>query len=220
MKNLLSLFLAVALAQTSFGQFSIETELYEGVVPLTGFTDHQVDCLNESGDSLHLAWKFISNTCPPEWTYALCDFGFCYDGIPLSGIMQPIPETADGFLKLSVWANGVAGGGDITFWVSEESTPTEYQTVVFRFNPSATSLTESAVPAISCSPNPARDRVNIALPASEGTVQLIGLNGAVVRKIVVSTAQLELDIAHLESGVYFLQYAAAGNRWTERLVIQ
>ena len=134
MKHLLTLLCAVAFL-TGSAQYSVETTDYQGTVPLVGFTDHNVYVLNElTTDSLHLGWKFIDNTCPPEWTFALCDFGFCYEDIPPSGVMQPIPAVADGFLKLTVWANEVDGSGSVTFWVYEVDDFQNYQRITFWFN--------------------------------------------------------------------------------------
>lgn len=217
MKPFLTLALLLALATVGTAQFSVETTDYEGTVPLTSFTDHNVYVYNELGDSLHLGWKFINNTCPVEWTYSLCDFGFCYDGIPLSGIMQPVPDGANAFLKLSVWANGVAGSGGITFWVYESDSPEDYQQITFWFNmtPLGVASIERRVTLV---PNPAAERLTVSV-ATPAVVRISTLDGTPVLDAGHIAVSASLDVSFLPAGVYLVHFQQGKATRTERLII-
>lgn len=57
---------------------------------------------NLGADILQLRWKLLSADFPAEWDVALCDYGLCYEGIPLSGLMNPAPSSEKPFLKLVI----------------------------------------------------------------------------------------------------------------------
>ena len=215
-RNLL-LLASLAFAASATAQFSVETTDYEGTVPLTSFTDHNVYIYNEFGDSLMLGWKFINNTCPAGWTYSLCDFGFCYDGIPNSGIMQPVPDGANAFLKLSVWANEIEGAGGITFWVHEIDTPEDYQQITFWFNMTPLGIqTEVWVEEIY--PNPAAQTLNLTFDART-SVRILALDGTLLSDAGTLPVSSSLDVSFLPNGVYLLQCRRGAAIRTERLII-
>ncbi|MGC6533734.1 MAG: T9SS type A sorting domain-containing protein [Flavobacteriales bacterium] len=219
MKYLLTLLCAVAFL-TGSAQYSVETTDYQGTVPLVGFTDHNVYVLNElTTDSLHLGWKFIDNTCPPEWTFALCDFGFCYEDIPPSGVMQPIPAVADGFLKLTVWANEVEGSGSVTFWVYEVDDFENYQRITFWFNMAPVSVAEVDRAALTAFPNPANTTLTASSPVP-GEWQLFNNQGQLLLDAGNPAVSWKVDVSQFPAGWYTLKCTREDGVHTEPVLIQ
>lgn len=219
MKHLLTLLCAVVVL-TSTAQYSVETSDYQGTVPLVGFTDHSVYVLNElTTDSLFLGWKFIDNTCPPEWTFALCDFGYCYEDIPASGVMSPIPTVADGFLKLTVWANEVDGSGSVTFWVYEVDDIENYQRITFWFNMAPVSVAEVERSSIQAYPNPANTTLQAQSP-TPGNWQLFNNQGQVVLDAGADAVSWKVDVSSLPAGWYTLKCTREDGVRTEPVLIQ
>ncbi|MGB0136858.1 MAG: T9SS type A sorting domain-containing protein [Flavobacteriales bacterium] len=219
MKHLLTLLCAVAFL-TGSAQYSVETTDYQGTVPLVGFTDHNVYVLNElTTDSLHLGWKFIDNTCPPEWTFALCDFGFCYEDIPPSGVMQPIPAVADGFLKLTVWANEVDGSGSVTFWVYEVDDFENYQRITFWFNMAPVSVAEVDRTALTAFPNPASTTLTASSPVP-GEWQLFNNQGQLLLDASGIAVSWKIDVSQLPAGWYTLKCTREDGVHTKPVLIQ
>lgn len=71
-------------------------------------------------------------------------------------------------------------------------------------------------------PNPATDRLNIKLydallPAA---VEIVDVSGRTVFTQTVNTAETELDISNLQSGIYFVWIPLSGNKHVRKLIVQ
>ena len=77
---------------------------------------------------------------------------------------------------------------------------------------------------VSISPNPAQDNINIGVTnetAKEWTVKLINTVGQTVfNQKGQDTQTVNIDIRSLQNGVYFVEYQSAGERKTEKIIIQ
>ena len=69
-------------------------------------------------------------------------------------------------------------------------------------------------------PNPSSDFVTISLPETRDPAeyQLIDMQGRVLERGSTTEGQLELDLSHYASGVYFLKVSTGGNVITHKLV--
>lgn len=217
MKHLFTLALALFCSVGLMAQFSIESPDYAGEVPVDiSFTDHTVYITNELTDSLYLGWKMVENTCPEEWTYVLCDYGFCYDGLPPSGTMQPVPEGENAFLKLSVFANGVEGSGYIRFWVYESDNQADYQVITFWLN-MPVGLDDIEQQAIQIWPNPASETVQCTL-LEESNLSIRSMNGQLVKSLGHAFPGTQtIDIADLPEGMYLLEVRSESGILTRKL---
>ena len=84
---------------------------------------------NPSGDTLHLRWRMIESNLPDSWVADLCDYGTCYSGIPSNGLMSPVYDTIQPYLKLIVQPGENAGACWIWFRAYENGNQTNYADV-------------------------------------------------------------------------------------------
>lgn len=72
-----------------------------------------------------------------------------------------------------------------------------------------------------CFPNPARDRVKVTLEQGQGewTMEVLGLNGEILQRHLVTDQEIELDLSQLSNGLYLLRLQTGGQQKTQRLVV-
>lgn len=91
--------------------------------------------------------------------------------------------------------------------------------VVVEVVPGATALNERGPIAFSLAPNPAVDQLNILLP-DEGAAQvdLMELDGRVIRSVAVTSKPLTLELSGLSVGTYMVRVSGAGGSSVQRFV--
>jgi CubicO group peptidase (beta-lactamase class C family) len=69
-------------------------------------------------------------------------------------------------------------------------------------------------------PNPASDHINIILPEKQdiSTIEIIDLNGRIVRIIQLNSSQATLDVSDLPSGMYIIQATASTEMITRKIM--
>jgi hypothetical protein len=90
--------------------------------------------------------------------------------------------------------------------------------------PSSVVAPSAVAPArlsLSFSPNPARDAITLKSSASEGTVRVRALNGQLVHEQRMSGLERGQRLSfNLQSGIYFVELTAGGQRTMQRLVVE
>lgn len=115
-------------------------------------------------DTLQLRWKLLSEDFPSEWNVALCDYGLCYEGIPLSGLMNPAPSPEKPFLKLVILPEQHPGVGTAVFRVYNHLNPSEFLDVTFQVNTpgaSGDNAYTAEIPKLTAFPNPAYGQIHL-----------------------------------------------------------
>lgn len=128
---------------------------------------------NPSGNPLQLHWRLVESNLPELWDVDLCDYGTCYIGIPSNGLMNPIQDTIQAYLKLIVQPGTEPGATWIWFRVYEEGNDANYQDVFYSlFTPGTLGAATPQNQTITAYPNPAKawitleNKQALKLPAS------------------------------------------------------
>jgi len=83
-----------------------------------------------------------------------------------------------------------------------------------------TSVQEAEAPSIGISPNPSTDRVVIATPEGNGTIEIVDLEGRRRRNVAVHSATTEVDLRGLAAGTYVVRLTIGREVREEKLVVQ
>ena len=70
------------------------------------------------------------------------------------------------------------------------------------------------------SPNPARDNLEIRSAESLKTLELLGVDGKLLKRQVVDGPVANMDLSGLENGVFFLRVQASSGGWTVKKVVK
>lgn len=129
------------------------------------------------------------------------------------------------------WTAPPAGTGDVTFYGAFNFTNHNNASSGDVIKLSQITIPENVTTGIdlasdagkiSVYPNPARDVVRISLPQSarEGSVQLFSLSGELISVPEISSSGdlVELNVATLSSGTYFVTFATENGNYTGKLI--
>lgn len=204
------LILFVCLSNTLFAQtfHAVPAALLEKELQFDQANECFIYFENPGGDSLQLHWRLIQSNLPPDWDADLCDYGLCYIGIPAHGLMSPIYDTIQAYLKLIVQPGSTPGTTWIWFRVYEEGHPDHFQDVFYSLHtPGALHTLSPEELSIRVFPNPAREQlvlenqrsypVSTSLYHAGGQLMWTGNIPAFHQKV--------LQVAEWPSGLYFLK---------------
>ncbi|BDX38975.1 hypothetical protein CYCD_23300 [Tenuifilaceae bacterium CYCD] len=124
--------------------------------------------------------------------------------------------TGDATITLSAEAN--PNTAERTAAVTVEGSGVEAKTIVVTQS-AAVGIGDNALTAVELYPNPATEFINIKLPSNLGktTVELISINGSVLKTVVVSGSITPVDISTMAKGIYLFKITSANNskvvRW-------
>lgn len=204
------LFLCICLANTLFAQTFNATPgpLLEKEVEFDQANECYIHFNNPGGDSLRLHWRVLESSIPAGWDADICDYGFCYFGIPSNGLMSPVADTIQPYLKLIVQPGAVPGAAWLWFRVYEEGNPENFNDVFFSLFTPGTSATHTAdEPVLKVYPNPASDFLFLENKQSAAvTARLTNSNGQVLRQEnIPEFSKKQISLSDLPPGPYFLQ---------------
>ncbi len=86
--------------------------------------------------------------------------------------------------------------------------------------PSASISEVSGGPAIYVAPNPARQSLIVTTPEAAGVVQLISLTGTEVARQMVTRSTTSVEVAHLPTGLYIIEWRSGSHSLRTRVVVQ
>lgn len=164
---------------------------------------------NPSGDTLQLRWRLVESNLPDDWVADLCDYGTCYNGIPSNGLMNPVYDTIQPYLKLIVQPGENAGACWIWFRAYENGNQANYADIFFNLHTPGTLQANNLQPAnaVQIFPNPAAEILQLKNPAGEKyQARIIHISGTLYWEGTINGAtNLEIPVGHWPNGTYLLQ---------------
>lgn len=221
---LIALFLLLSVAQVQSQNFSFSPSEYViGDVELENYKNFQVDVLHPQVDELTLVWVTVENNLLEKWEYTSCDNGGCYSALPDTGVIENLPDSVPGYIRITVNPRDQAGTGSAKFYVYNIKYPEQGLYVTFEITGmEVTAVAEVTAESFRIYPNPASDFIQVHNAGVEtATFQLIDLTGKVVMKEQLSSGlNTRFDITSVNPGVYFANYEGAEGNRTEKIIIQ
>lgn len=166
---------------------------------------------NNSGDSLRLKWRRLEVSKPDGWKIDLCDYGTCYVGIPTSGLMNTLHDTAEAYLKLIVLPGQTSGAAWLWFRVFENGHDDNFQDVFFDLHTPGTTSADNPVQTdgLQAFPNPVGEVLHLKnnLPESQFVRLFDSLGRLVFEKNIPSGSLETVPTGELPAGNYWLQTA-------------
>lgn len=174
---------------------------------------------NPSGNSLQLHWRLLESDLPEEWDADLCDYGLCYIGIPSNGLMSPVYDTIQPYLKLIVQPGTAPGATWIWFRVYEEGHEDNFVDVFYSlYTPGTLAASAPTSSNVLAYPNPAQSVLILEnnLPTSS-IASIRNLAGqSVWQGKLAAQSQQTISLDHWPNGLYLLQ----NGQQTQKILIQ
>jgi hypothetical protein len=163
---------------------------------------------NPGGDSLRLRWKLIESNLPAEWDADLCDYGWCYIGIPSSGLMSTVYDTIQPYLKLIVQPGTNPGTTWIWFRAFEDGNQANFEDVFFSLHTAGALGTNTPDTAVLLTyPNPANETLYLQNASQHSTLaRIFHANGQVRWQGEIPPQSVQtILVNNWPSGFYMLQ---------------
>lgn len=136
MRTNLLLLLSLCCSMDLYSQLYLfnPNEVYQ-TLPDEGYTINQVDItpLNTE-DTVLITYRLVENTCPNEWEFILCDWSACFDDMPNTDDMDPLPPGYQALIKITANAHLTAGAGLLRFWIFPTGQMELHEDLVFHYN--------------------------------------------------------------------------------------
>lgn len=173
-----------------------------GQMDVDGYGVHQIDIINETGDSLWLTWRLVENTMPEEWNVNLCDNVECYGVMPNTVDMHPVASGSAAFIRITTYPQNFSGSGQLHFRIYRTGFPEEYSTITFTLSAGLTATRELPGNEARVFPNPTSGPVQIEFPASDPVAWI--LFDVLGQKQLQGNSR-QLDLSALPKAQYWLQ---------------
>lgn len=164
---------------------------------------------NPGPDSMRLRWKRLEYNKPESWTVDLCDYGYCYVGVPSTGTMNPIADPEMPYLKLIVQPGQTAGSAMYKFRVYLLPEELIYIDVTFILVSGVSNFNSPGFldDQIKLYPNPVKHQLFIE--SDQASVKNIALYDFMGKYIPISIERagggISIDVQHLQTGPYVLK---------------
>lgn len=217
----LSLLISLSIVNFSNAQsFSFVDSKVQNIAPTcSGYDDFYVHMRNETADSLTMQWKTIVDSLQYCWNgfYSICDNYQCILGLPtVTKTMTKIGVGDTCFLKFSnTQMSHFSGTPTVRILVWDKDIPANMDTVVFNFTICPDSASCSYISAINSVtekkqlqlfPNPAANEITLVVSTSAvAFAHIFDLSGKEIISIPVKTGNNQMNIAWMESGIYFVK---------------
>lgn len=174
---------------------------------------------NPSGNTLQLHWRLLESNLPAAWDADLCDYGLCYIGIPSNGLMSPVYDTIQPYLKLIVQPGTNPGATWIWFRVYEEGHEDNFVDVFYNLHtPGTLTTSESQRPKLKVYPNPAQEV--LVLENNHPDMQIASIRDLAGQPIwqgkLESESTQTISVANWPNGMYLVQNGSQ----TQKILIQ
>lgn len=226
MRNLLSilaafLFFFIVSLNSSAQSFAMvdSARITSGTVADYSLTN-PVQIVNNSSDSLNMAWERFDESMPSAWEISSCTpMGCAPIGVSNgSYVLDPVNSLSD-YHNCHFYPNGAMGSGEakIRIWNTvtlEEAIVTWYAVV------GAVGIDEIEALNLSIFPNPGKEiTLNGDFGAGDFSISVLGSTGSLVRNINLA-GKASITIDDLPSGFYYVQVnGTSGPLLTEKIVI-
>lgn len=173
-----------------------------GSAPLNVYTNFNIDMVNQTSDTMTLAWDLVSNTLHGDWDYSLCDYTACYTVLPASGVMSP-NYSSNSFLKLTLNPMYTKAAGTLKFWVYDYNNPSSGDSVTFHVSSINVGLEEGLTSKIALYPNPAADYIHVN--ADVKALEFFDASGVLVLASEVMADNQKISTSELSAGLYMVK---------------
>lgn len=191
--------------------------------------------INKPLGTLELEYNVITNTLPNTscWTVSMCDNNTCYPYIPTNGVLRPLSASVtavSNVFTLDVTPNNYIGSAIIQIEVYDSNNPANKDTLTFNITgctsgtycPLGIADMTTIENSMNIYPNPVKDQLIIKTNnINFFTEKIIGVYNILGEKVLNfklnKTDINTIDIASLNSGIYFVKYEAEkGNTVTKK----
>lgn len=191
---------------------AIPDPLFQQEVQLQLANECYIHFDNPNGDSLQLHWRLVETNQPAGWDIDLCDYGTCYIGIPSNGLMNPVYDTIQAYIKLIVQPDTFPGSAWIWFRVYEEGNSTNFVEVFYSlYTPGTLSSHEEENIPLTVYPNPATTLLYLENHQDASVFAKIrNINGTVLWQDLLQVhSNHSIQVDQWPSGHYWLQYGSS-----------
>jgi hypothetical protein len=216
------IFASTAITQNQTFSFIPGDQITEQI-GLDEFKHFRIEIEHPQVDEASFGWKLIENTFLNKWYYSSCDNYGCYSGIPDSSMFGPLPDSVNGFIRITLNANSMAGTGIVKLYIYDVKYPDDGQFVAFEITASeVTAIDDPAQTQFSVYPNPVGDFITVISPSDNTTTfSLIDLSGKTVFKSAVSAESSNtFDVSQLPRGLYFAAFGDLKYRKSFKIIKQ
>lgn len=228
MKNIILLifiwiiFTSSAITQNQTFSFIPGDQIIEQI-GLDEFKHFRVEIEHPLSDQASFGWRLVENTFLSKWYYSSCDNYGCYSGIPDSSMFGPLPDSVNGFIRITLNANSMAGTGTVKLYFYDVKYPADGQFITFEITASElTAIDDPAQTQFSVYPNPFGDFITVhSLSVDITTFSLVDLSGkAVFNATVGAESSNTFDVSQLPQGIYFAAFGNLKNRKSLKIIKQ
>lgn len=192
------------------------------------------DAVQPNASSVTLQWHVIACNFPASWVSAsgICDNILCYtmNGLwPSGAIKTTFPYTATGDFHLQIANNAVTDNGCYyaTIHLQDQATAdTAIVTFAVCRNPTAVPRVTSTLHDANIYPNPASGTTTLSFSLASSSYVAISIYDAIGHEIYDHKAKMQngtnyinLPIANLTKGIYFVTINANGNKLTQKFSV-
>ncbi len=209
MKTIFTLFAALFIMTAQSQNFTFEPSgTLEKTIIVSDVSDLNIDIIrNTEIDTLKLEYELISNTLPEGWYAGYCDNHGCWGSLPESGVMSPMYEDFESFIKLSINPKLIEGSGTVQYYVFETGDYNNGQTMTFHIDtPAYVGLTSINGLHFQFYPNPIEDKLIIHSEEKINRISIFDLTGKMIyQSNITSTENIHIDALSWQSGIYLLE---------------
>ena len=206
-KSVLSVAVIIAAADNTFSQ---SYTLNPGdSVQFTGVFDHlqtlSVEQVSTSADTIHLAWRKVSESVPLNWEALVCDNVMCNASLVDSGNMNPVLPGDYGFLLLHITPHVNYGTAVVRYAVWDIANATLKDTLTYTLTlDSLSGIFEKATfNSVQLYPNPANGNLKIKTNLEKGfSYSVCDMTGNELLKGCALTNCISVDTQILRCGTY------------------
>lgn len=216
------IFASTAITQNQTFSFIPGNQITEQI-GLDEFKHFRVEIEHPLSDQASFGWMPVENTFLSKWYYSSCDNYGCYSGIPDSSMFGPLPDSVNGFIRITLNANSMAGTGIVKLYIYDAKYPDDGQFVTFEITASElTTIDEPAQNQFSVYPNPVGDFITVNSPSDNTTTfSLVDLSGKTVFNVAVGAESSNtFDVSKLPRGIYFAAFGDLNYRKSLKIIKQ
>ena len=179
------------------------------------YTGMKINVVVSKGDSIDFGIAVIENTIPSSWDGMVCVYGRCLGYIPDVGDsaeMSTLQNTDTGFVRLTLNPFSTNDSARFSVIVFNRDDPSDADTARWIINKPNVGLETLLSPSLVLYPNPAIERCTIFGEGFEN-VQVFDQQGkCIMRRVVESLSNLEIDIIDWDRGAYNVCVTKANGR--------
>lgn len=153
-----------------------------------------------TNDTAYITYRLIENTCPAGWEFILCDWSACFDNMPNTDDMDPLPPGYNALIKITANAHAIEGTGFLEFWIFPTGEMDLHESIFFYYNTEST-VTE-LIPSMRF--HPTVQNIHLYYPTSvEWTIS--DMQGKRLMSGISSPPMTIIDTHALSKGIYLLK---------------